>query len=299
MQQIPVLHIENLTKYYGNIIGVKHVSFDVYKGEIFGFLGPNGAGKTTTIRMMLDLLRPSFGHIEIFGKKVKKDSFEIRQKCGYLPGSFAAYGNLNGKEFLKLCAELRNLTGKIDPYLTERFELSNNNLARKIKFLSHGTLQKLGIIQAFMHNPDLLILDEPTIGLDPLMQQQFYDLLLKHQNIGCTIFLSSHNLSEVEKICHRMAIVRKGEIVKVESIENLRKNINRKLTITLSLPMDKLELPNAKLFSQKGLTYKFIIQGDYQPLLKSLLKLPLDNVVFPEPNLEDIFINYYREGAHD
>jgi ABC-2 type transport system ATP-binding protein len=299
MQELPIIHIENLTKYYGKIIGVKNISLDVFKGEIFGFLGPNGAGKTTTIRMMLDLLRPSDGKIEIFEEEIKKYAFEIRQKCGYLPGSFSAYGNLNGKEYLKLCADIRNLSQKIDRQLLDRFELSNNNMIQKIKFLSHGTLQKLGIIQAFFHNPELLILDEPTIGLDPLMQQSFYDLLKEHQSRGCTIFLSSHNLSEVEKICHRMAMVRNGEMVIVESIENLRQKINRRLIVTLSHPVDEFELPNAKLHIQQGLTFEFIIQGNYQQLFKSLSKLPLADIVFPEPNLEEIFINYYMEGDHD
>jgi ABC-2 type transport system ATP-binding protein len=299
MQQAPVLHIENLTKYYGKLIGVKNISFDVYKGEIFGFLGPNGSGKTTAIRMMLDLLRPSSGKIEIFGNEIKKGSLEIRQKCGYLPGSFSAYSNLNGKEFLKLCTDLRNLSGTIDHQLVDRFELSNSKLMQKIKFLSHGTLQKLGIIQAFMHRPELLILDEPTIGLDPLMQQTFYNLLTEHQNLGCTIFLSSHNLTEVEKVCHRMAIVRKGEIVKVEKIKNLRQKLNRRLVITLSQPLDKIELPDAILHNQKGLTYEYILLGNYQQLLKSLSEMPLADIVFPEPNLEDIFINYYREGMND
>lgn len=299
MHELPIIHIENLTKYYGKIIGVKDISLDVFNGEIFGFLGPNGAGKTTTIRMMLDLLRPSDGKIEIFEKEIKKHAFEIRQKCGYLPGSFSAYGNLNSKEYLKLSADLRKLPQKIDQQLLDRFELSNNNMNQKIKFLSHGTLQKLGIIQAFFHNPELLILDEPTIGLDPLMQQSFYDLLQEHQSRGCTIFLSSHNLSEVEKICHRMAMVRKGEIVIVESIENLRQKLNRRLIITLSQALDELELPNAKLHFQQGLTYEFIIQGNYQQLLKSLSKLPLADIVFPEPNLEEIFINYYMKGDHD
>jgi len=299
MQQAPVLHIENLTKYYGKLIGVKNISFDVYKGEIFGFLGPNGSGKTTAIRMMLDLLRPSSGKIKIFGNEIKKDSLDIRQKCGYLPGSFSAYSNLNGNEFLKLCADLRNLSGTIDHQLVDRFELSNSKLMQKIKFLSHGTLQKLGIIQAFMHRPELLILDEPTIGLDPLMQQTFYNLLTEYQNLGCTIFLSSHNLTEVEKVCHRMAIVRKGEIVKVEKIKNLRQKLNRRLIITLSQPLDKIELPDAILHNQKGLTYEYILLGNYQQLLKSLSEMPLADIVFPEPNLEDIFINYYREGTND
>lgn len=223
MNPNPVIHIHDLTKFYGKVIGVRNISFDVFQGEVFGFLGPNGAGKTTTIRLILDLLRPTSGDIEIFGKNLAQNSLEIRKKCGYLPGNFSAYGNLDGMEFLHLCADLRNIPRKVDPKLLDRFGLSDKNLEQKIKFLSHGTQQKLGIIQAFFHNPELLILDEPTTGLDPLMQETFYDLLVEHMKIGCTIFLSSHNLAEVERICHRMAIIRKGEIERVDSIENLRK----------------------------------------------------------------------------
>ncbi|MEZ5195952.1 MAG: ABC transporter ATP-binding protein [Bacteroidales bacterium] len=281
MQQMPVINIENLTKYFGEVTGVQNISLEVYYGEIFGFLGPNGAGKTTTIRMVLDLLRPSSGKIEIFGKDIKENAFKIRQKCGYLPGSFSAFGNLSGNEFLKLCAKLRNLKGKISQDLLNRFELSNSNLNQKIKFLSHGTLQKLGIVQAFFHNPELLILDEPTIGLDPLMQETFYELLTERKNKGCTIFLSSHNLAEVEKVCHRMAIIRKGEIVIVESIDVLQEQLSRKLVIKLEKPVGEFSLPNSKLHKQQGLSYEFLIQGDFKPMLKmTLSELPLANVVF-------------------
>ncbi len=291
----PVIHIENLTKYYGKTIGVNDISFEVNRGEIFGFLGPNGAGKTTTIRLLLDMLRPTNGNIRIFGKEVKANSFEIRQKCGYLPGNFSAYGNLTGKEFLNLCADLRKISHHIESGLFDRFELSDTDINRKIKYLSHGMLQKLGIIQAFFHHPELLILDEPTIGLDPLMQEEFYDLLNEYQNKGCTIFFSSHNLSEVEKVCHRLAIIRKGELVKVESIENLKKKLNRKLKITLKQPVDNFILPGAQLQKQQGLTYEFLIEEDITSLLKKLSDLPLKDIVFPEPNLEDVFINFYKD----
>ncbi|MCD4681987.1 MAG: ABC transporter ATP-binding protein [Bacteroidales bacterium] len=290
----PVIHIENLTKYYGETLGVSDISFEVNHGEIFGFLGPNGAGKTTTIRLLLDMLRPTNGKIRIFGKEVKPDSFEIRQKCGYLPGNFSAYGNLTGKEFLNLCADLRKAPHHIEPRLFDRFELSDIDINRKIKHLSHGMLQKLGIIQAFFHHPELLILDEPTIGLDPLMQEEFYDLLNEYQDKGCTIFFSSHNLSEVEKVCHRLAIIRKGELVKVESIETLKNQLNRKLIILLKHPVENLNLPDAQLLKQDGLSYEFIVKGDVATLLKSLGKLPLADIVFPEPNLENIFINFYK-----
>ena len=276
-------------------MGVKDVSFEVNRGEIFGFLGPNGAGKTTTIRLLLDMLRPTSGNIRIFGKDIKIDSFEIRQKCGYLPGNFSAYGNLTGKEFLNLCADLRKVPHHIEPNLFDRFELSKIDINRKIKHLSHGMMQKLGIIQAFFHHPELLILDEPTIGLDPLMQEEFYELINEYQENGCTIFFSSHNLSEVEKVCHRLAIIRKGELVKVASIENLKKNLNRKLKITLEQPVDNFHLSGAQLVKQQGPTYEFVFEGEISSLLKKLSDLPLKDIVFPEPNLEDIFITFYKE----
>ena len=291
----PVIHIKNLTKYYGETLGVSDISFEVNHGEIFGFLGPNGAGKTTTIRLLLDMLRPTNGNIRIFGKEVKANSFEIRQKCGYLPGNFSAYGNLTGKEFLNLCADLRKAPHHIEPGLFDRFELSDIDINRKIKHLSHGMLQKLGIIQAFFHHPELLILDEPTIGLDPLMQEEFYDLLNEYQDKGCSIFFSSHNLSEVEKVCHRLAIIRKGELVKVESIETLKNQLNRKLIILLKHPVENLNLPDAQLLKQDGLRYVFIVKGDVATLLKSLGNLPLADIVCPDYNLENIFINFSKD----
>ncbi len=295
----PVIQIRDLTKYYGKTVGVRNISFDVYQGEVFGFLGPNGAGKTTTIRLVLDLLRPTSGSIEIFGKNLAQHSFEIRRRCGYLPGDFSAYGNLNGTEFLHLCADLRNIPRKIDPELLDRFGLAEANLEQKIKHLSHGTLQKLGIIQAFFHDPELLILDEPTNGLDPLMQETFYDLLKVHLKKGCTIFLSSHNLAEVEKICHRMAIIRKGEIKKVDSIENLRRLLKKKLMITLSQDAGEFVIPGAELLTRQDLTYEYVIHGDIRIILKELADLPVIDLVLPEPGLEEIFMNFYKDEADD
>lgn len=276
-----------------------NISFDVYQGEVFGFLGPNGAGKTTTIRLVLDLLRPSSGSIEVFGQNLAQNSFEIRRRCGYLPGNFSAYGNLNGTEFLHLCAELRSIPRKLDPGLLDRFGLSEINLEQKIKYLSHGTLQKLGIIQAFFHHPELLILDEPTTGLDPLMQETFYDLLKENMKRGCTIFLSSHNLSEVERICHRLAIIRKGEIERVDSIENLRKMLKKRLRFTLSQPAGDFLLPGAEFSSKLGLTYEYLIHGDIRIILEKLAELPVIDVILPEPGLEEIFMNFYKDKADD
>lgn len=299
MNPLPVIHIENLTKYFGNVVGVDNISIDVYEGEIFGFLGPNGAGKTTTIRLILDLLRPTSGKITIFGKELPGNSVEIRKRCGYLPGNFSAYGNLTGMEFLRLCADLRNLPRKVKPGLLERFDLASHNLSRKIKYLSHGTLQKLGIVQAFFHRPELLILDEPTIGLDPLMQEEFYNLLREHQERGCTIFLSSHNLAEVERICLRMAIIRKGVIERTDSIMNLRKMLKKRLLFTLSRPAGEVRLTGSQLLKQDGLSYEFVIMEDIGTVMKQLADLPLSDVTLPEPGLEEIFINFYKDQDYD
>jgi ABC-2 type transport system ATP-binding protein len=299
MTLLPVIQVEDLTKDYGDAVGADNITFDVYQGEIFGFLGPNGAGKTTTIRLLLDLLRPTSGTISIFGKNLNNNSLEIKKRCGYLPGNFNAYGNLTGMEFLRLCAKLRNMPLQTDHSLLDRFGLENHNLSRKIKYLSHGTIQKLGIVQALFHKPELLILDEPTLGLDPLMQEEFYSLLDEHRESGCTIFLSSHNLSEVERICKRMAIIRNGRLVEVDSIENLRKTLKRRLHFSVSREIGEIKLPFAELVRHDGLSYDFIIQGDIRAIMKSLSELPLTAVTMPEPALEEIFIQYYKDGTDD
>lgn len=299
MSTSPVIAVENLTKYYGRTLGVKEISFSIEPGEIFGFLGPNGAGKTTTIRMLLDLLRPSRGKISIFGKAVRENSLEIRRRCGYLPGNFSAYGHLSGKEYLRLTANLRNAPANRQAELLQRFALPEKDLAQKIKNLSHGTLQKLGIVQAFFHQPELLILDEPTLGLDPLMQQEFYALVKDFQQEGRTIFFSSHNLPEVEKVCQRVAIIRQGELVALETLENLVKKRYRKLKLILKSNLDNLQLPEAQLTEQRGLEYHFLVKGDMAVLLRSLANLPVEDIVFPEADLEEVFMAYYRNREHE
>jgi ABC-2 type transport system ATP-binding protein len=299
MDQPQAILIQELSKYFGPVKAVNGISFEVYQGEIFGFLGPNGAGKTTTIRMMFDLLRPDAGRIELLGHPLHAYSREIRSRCGYLPGNFSAYGNLTGRQFLNFCADLRSMSRKIDDRLTGRFGLTAGSLGQRIKHLSHGTRQKLGIIQAFFHNPELLILDEPTIGLDPLMQEEFYRLLDEHNRRGATIFLSSHNLSEVERICHRMAIIRNGEIVAADSIENLRRVLKKKLRFTLSRFLEEVTLPGAEFISRQGQNWEFLILSDIGPVLKALSELPIADLSLPEPGLEEIFMSYYQELSHD
>ncbi|MCH8126054.1 ABC transporter ATP-binding protein [candidate division KSB1 bacterium] len=295
MDSPTIISVSNLTKYYGTTLGVKNINFTVNQGEIFGFLGPNGAGKTTTIRMLLDLLRPSSGQINIFGQEIYTHSLEIRKRCGYLPGSFSAYGNMSGTDFLHFAASMRKTEPKLQKSLIDRFQLLQEDLSQKVKHLSHGTLQKLGIIQAFFHQPELFILDEPTIGLDPLMQEEFYRLLHEMQNEGKTIFFSSHNLPEVEKVCHRIAIIREGELVALETLEGLKKKKLKRLHFTLSRPVPGLDLPGANLVDQKDLSYEYLVEGDIQTLLQRLSKLPIEDLTLPEPDLEEVFMAYYRK----
>jgi ABC-2 type transport system ATP-binding protein len=298
MENSPVIRVNDVTKLYGKVTGVRDISLIVEKGDIFGFLGPNGSGKTTTIRLLLDLLRPDKGIIEVLGKELRKFSFEIRQKCGYLPGNFNAYGNLTGRQFLQFLGHFRKVNQFNQPDLQERLGISDLDLKRKIKHLSHGTLQKLGIMQAFWCYPELMILDEPTIGLDPLMQNVFYDLLKQYQQKRITVFLSSHNLSEVEKICNKVAIIRKGQIIKTESITQLRKSLNRKLFITLKHPIDQVELDAARLISRRGLSLEFELTGDPEIMLRQLANWPVAEMTMPEPDLQEIFMNYYN-GKHE
>jgi len=290
----PLISVANLTKYYGKIRGIESVGFTVEQGEIFGFLGPNGAGKTTTIRIVLDLVRPTSGSVSVFGRPLGKASLDIRRRCGYLPGDFAPYPHFTAEEFLGFSLHLRGIRTPVDGALLERFGFSKGDLSRRIKHLSHGTRQKLGIIQAFLHRPDLLILDEPTNGLDPLMQEEFYKLLAEVRREGRTVFLSSHILPEIEKVCDRVAIVRAGTLVALETLDALKAKRARRLTLRLREPVEGLRLPGADLVRQEGLSFEFLVKGDTRSLLAHLAGLPVEDFVFPEPDLEEVFVTYYR-----
>ncbi|MFQ5599060.1 MAG: ABC transporter ATP-binding protein [Candidatus Krumholzibacteriia bacterium] len=285
-----IISVDQLTKYYGHQVGVERASFTVNQGEIFGFLGPNGAGKTTT----LGLLHATNGTVTIFDQPVPKRSYEVRARCGYLPGNFIGYGHLTSEEFLRFSAKLRRAKPVLQERLLDRFEVAGETLKQKIRHLSHGTRQKLGIIAAFFHRPELVILDEPTIGLDPLMQETFYDLLRETQDDGRTVFFSSHVLPEVEKTCQRVAIIRDGELVALETLDNLRRRRYRRLTVILEHDIGDCELPGARLLATEGLRREFVFNGDAGALLRRLAELPVADFVFPEPDLEDVFMAFYR-----
>ena len=292
----PVINIESLSKYYGKHRGIEDVSFEVKKGEIFGYLGPNGAGKTTTIRIMTGFLRSYKGDIRIFNKNIKKDLITILSEIGYLPGELSLYGNLKVSEFLEYFSNLSKR--KVQPPigdLLERFECEPD---KKISTLSTGNKQKVGIIQAVMNEPDLMILDEPTRGLDPLMRQEFYDLLRELRNKGKTILLSSHVLTEVEKICDSAAIIRKGKIVAVEDIHSLRTKNYKVLEISCSgrIEEKKLQkLENVTNLEVKGNILKCHIHGDIDPVIRALGKNYIVDIESSSPGLEEVFIKFYGD----
>src|SRR5262245_60272167 len=207
---------ERLTKFYGEARGILELDLEVREGEIFGFLGPNGAGKTTTIRMLLNLIRPSSGRAAVLGLDTRREAVAIRRRIGYLPGDLRLYERLTGRELLEYFGHLRGLGGLGDgPALADRLDVQ---IDRPVQELSRGNRQKVGLLQAFMHRPDLLILDEPTSGLDPLIQQVFYDLVREATAEGRTVFLSSHNLAEVQHVADRVALVKEGKLVLVETV---------------------------------------------------------------------------------
>lgn len=290
-----VIVTRGLTKYYGKTMGVKDVNLDVREGEIFGFLGPNGAGKTTTIRVLLNLIRPSGGSASIFGMDARSDYVEIHRRLGYIPGDAAFYNGMAGGEFLDLMGSFRGRNNKKRlAELLGRFEL---DLGRQTSAYSRGMKQKLALLQAFMSDPELLILDEPTLGLDPLMQHSFNDLLIEEKERGKTVFLSSHLLPEVERVCDRVGIIREGELVAVEGVDDLKRKRVRHIDLFFNREMnaDELKIPGTEIMEINGRTARLKFSGNTPELLKQLCGLPLEDVVFPEASLEDTFMEYYGE----
>jgi ABC-2 type transport system ATP-binding protein len=297
---IIIIDTSKLTKFYGKRLGIEDVNLEVKRGEVFGYLGPNGAGKTTTIRTLLDFIRPTRGSATIFGLDIRRNSVEIHQRVGYLRGELELYGNLTGEDLLKYLGNLRGgLDWKYVKELASRFEC---DLPRKIKGLSHGNKQKLGLLQAFMNKPELLILDEPTNGLDPLMQHEFYHLLEETKKEGHTVFLSSHILPEVEKVCDRVGIIRQGKLVTVETIEMLKAHSIRQLEIHFArvVPADSfIGITGVRnVVVQDGILTCNVI-GSLDALVKVAAQFEVVNIISHEPTLEEIFMTYYNEGKNN
>ena len=294
-----VIHAENLSKYYGSSRGVVGLKLEVEPGEVFGFLGPNGAGKTTTIRLMLDLIRPSSGRLELFGLDAQRDSVAIRRRIGYLPGDLRLYERLTAREQLRYFAALRGLDGLGEgEKLAERFELE---LDRPIRSLSKGNRQKVGLVQAFLHRPDLLLFDEPTSGLDPLVQISFNELLRDVTAEGRTVFLSSHILSEVQRLADRVAVIREGALELVDSVEALRSRAFVRVQATFAAkPPPKRAfagLPGVRELERKGAVVTFALEGSADPLVKALARFEVLALDSHEADLEDFFLTLYRNGA--
>ena len=286
-----IIEIKNLTKYYGKIKGIEDVTFSVKKGEIFGFLGPNGAGKTTTIRTLLGFLKPTSGNAYIFGLDIDEDGIEIKQDVGYIPGDLNLYGHLTGRQFLNYFTSLRDSDMYLLDELLSIFEVP---LDRKIKGYSKGMKQKLGIIQAFMHDPELVVMDEPTAGLDPLLQQEFYKFLKKEKKKGRTMFFSSHILSEVDKVCDRVAIIRSGRLVALEDVDTLKNKKGKIIRVKIKEKPSKFKGP--KQIKVKDGWIQFVASDDIDRWIKKLAKYTILDIEINDFSLEDIFMRYY-EGS--
>ena len=286
-----------LSKDYGSGRGLFGLDLEIAQGEVFGFLGPNGSGKSTTMRLLLDLIRPSSGSARVLGLDTRRDSLEIRRRVGFLPGDLALYPKLTGRVVLDYFAKLRGgIHANEREALVDRFEAE---LDRPVHQLSTGNRQKLGLIQAFMHRPELLILDEPIAGLDPLVQQSFHALLGEVSSEGRTVFLSSHTLSEVERVTHRVAILRRGRLVVVDSLENLRNVAVQRLEIEFGEPVDGDEfrtLPGVKDVQVVGNTVTVGFEGSADAVVRAAAAHEVRAVRPREDDLEDIFLRYYREG---
>jgi ABC-2 type transport system ATP-binding protein len=276
------------------------VDLEVRRGEVFGFLGPNGAGKSTTIRILLDLLRPTSGRAEVLGQVPLDSGPQLRARVGYLPGELAMTGRRTSGELLGYLARLRGGAGteRIRP-LAERFGL---DLDRPIRGLSKGNKQKVGVVQAFMHQPELLILDEPTSGLDPLLQREFLDLVLEARDDGTTIFMSSHVLSEVQDVADRVAIIRAGEIVDVDDIHTLRVRAGQSVALTFTRPPDPSRfaaLPGVDEVTVDGPTLRCLLHGEPDALLKAAATQHVVHWTAQDRELEDLFLDFYRVPAEE
>lgn len=287
------IQITKLTKYYGKSRGIVELDLSVKKGEFFGFIGPNGAGKSTTIRTLLGLITPTGGNAQIFGLDIVREKQAILQKVGYLPSEAAFYPGMKVKDVLKLSADLRkkdcNAEAKL---LCERLQLDTT---RKVEELSFGNRKKVAIVCALQHCPELLILDEPTGGLDPLMQKEFFDILQERNKQGTTIFLSSHVLSEIQRNCTRAAIIRDGRIIACDNVDALSKTSAKRITVHGQVNLNKLDGVRDRI--ESGDSVSFLFGGDINDLVRALSTCRVSDLSVTEPDLEDIFLHYYEKDG--
>lgn len=282
-----------LTKYYGKARGIEDLDLSVGQGEFFGFIGPNGSGKSTTIRTLLGLISATSGEAQVLGKDVRRESLAILKQVGYLPSESALYSGMRVKDILKLSADLRGADcGAAAAELCERLQL---DASRKVDELSFGNRKKVSIVCALQHAPELLILDEPTGGLDPLMQKEFFDILKERNEKGTTVFLSSHILSEVARYCGRAAIIREGSVIACDSLSSLTKTNAKRVCVKGRVELNALSGVRDVKTSEDGVS--FLFGGEMRELLKVLSVSDVSDLTLTEPDLEEIFLHYYREGG--
>ena len=302
MDELKAIYTKDLQKSYGRVKALLGVDLDVHCGEIFGFLGPNGAGKTTTIRCLLDLIRPDEGEVRVLGIDPQADPVAVRNRVGYLPGELSLESNLTVEGQLRYLNRLRGRT--VDwSYAREVAERIELDLKMPIKNLSKGNKQKVGVVQSLMHKPDLLMLDEPTFGLDPLMQQQVLRLVAQAKERGATVFFSSHILSEVQEIADRVGIIRKGVVVEVAETETLIDRSMRRAKIRFREPVDPgqlIELPGVSIISRDdGMGVLLQVEGEMNGLIKALASYPVSDFETERPSLEEIFLAYYERESEE
>jgi len=296
LPDIPAIRIDHLSKRYGRLTAVRDLTFDVRPSEIFGFLGVNGAGKTTTIRILLDLVRPSSGRAAIFGDDCQACSLAARARVGYLPGEPGFYGDMTGESTLDLLGRIGGT--RVDPArrraLLDRLEFHAGDLRRRMREYSTGMKRKLGIVSAFQADPPLLILDEPTEGLDPLMQEAFYDLVVDARRRGRTIFMSSHVLPEVERVCDRIGLLRGGELVLRATVPEVRALAGRRVIVRFTADVAPPRLPpGCELLDSGPRLWDLRVRGSLGPITGLLASLPVDDLDVQVPHLEEILRTYY------
>jgi ABC-2 type transport system ATP-binding protein len=296
----PAIRVESLTKYFGAVIGIEELSFEVARGEIYGFLGANGAGKTTTIRLLLDLLRPSRGRATVLGFDCWRDSLDARRQIGYLPGDLPIYPDLTAEGYLRYLGQLdgRPVSQRYLEELLSRFDVSALDLRRRLRDQSHGMKQKIGIIQALMGRPPVLILDEPTAGLDPLMVQAFRAVLESLKKAGdTTVFLSSHVLSEVEATCDRVGVIRGGRMVASGTIEELKHDATRRVTVAFreAVSCTPPSLRGVTLRTCSPRQWVLEVKGPLGPILRDLSAYPVHDLEIEHFKLEDYVVQHYAE----
>lgn len=299
--ETPAIVLRDVHKWYGDVYALRGVDLEVPRGCIFGFLGPNGAGKTTTIRCLLDLIRPQRGEIRVLGLDARRDSVAVRARTGYLPGELHLDDNLTAAQHIRLFNEVRGLKAEWS-FVLELAERLHLDLHRPIRNLSLGNKQKVGIIQALMHRPELIIMDEPTTGLDPLMQQEVFRILRELRDQGSTVFFSSHIMSEVEVLAEQVAIIRQGRVVEVADPEALIRRALRRVYVRFREPVDPeplTRLPGVSLLSSEDGLVQLQVEGTMDELIRVLAGMPVLDLDTERPSLEEVFLVYYANEEEE